>query len=113
MGDARTTAGAADPVMRNAFPSGMNGQIVVAMDKAGILQQSGLKAEFDSFQYGPPMMEALAAGSIDAGGTSLMPVALYTTKVPADLKIVAIVCPSSPSPMVDSDSVMTPAVAPA
>ena len=51
----------------------MNGQIVVAMDKAGIAQKDGLDAEFTSFQYGPPMMEGLAAGSIDAVVTSLMP----------------------------------------
>src|SRR5260370_41717707 len=67
IGDAPTTAGAAGPGMRIAFPSGMNGPIVVAMDTAGILQQSGLKAEFDSFQYGPPLMEALSAGAIHAG----------------------------------------------
>jgi ABC-type glycerol-3-phosphate transport system substrate-binding protein len=46
-----TSAMAAEPVMRIAFPSGMNGQIVVTMAKAGIAQQSGLKAKFDSFQY--------------------------------------------------------------
>src|SRR5258708_26114469 len=93
IGDAPTTAGAADPVMRIAFPSGMNGQIVVAMDKAGILQQSGLKAEFDSFQYGPPMMEALAAGSIDAAGTSLVPGTLYATHVAPDVTSIVIQTP--------------------
>ena len=107
IGDAPTTAGAADPVMRIAFPSGMNGQIVVAMDKAGIAQQSGLKAEFNSFQYGPLMMEALAAGSIDAVVTSLMPVTSYAAKVPGDVKIVAMVGQSSHSLMVDKDSGMT------
>src|SRR5258708_28271488 len=84
IGDAPTTAGAADPVMRIAFPSGMNGEIVVAMDKAGILQQSGLKAEFDSFQYGPPMMAALAAGSLHWGVTAPHPVAFYPHKAPPD-----------------------------
>ncbi len=102
-----TVAGAADPVMRIAFPSGMNGQIVVAMDKAGIAQESGFKAEFDSFQYGPPMMEALAAGSIDAVVTSLMPVTAYATKLPGDVKIVAMVGQSSHSLMVDKDSGIT------
>jgi ABC-type nitrate/sulfonate/bicarbonate transport system substrate-binding protein len=97
-------ANAADPAMRIAFPSGMNGQIVVAMDKAGIARQSGLKAEFDSFQYGPPMMEALAAGSIDAVVTSLMPVTAYAAKIPGDVKIVAMVGQSSHSLMVDKDS---------
>ena len=91
-----TMAAAADAVMRIAFPSGMNGQIVVAMDKAGIAGESGFKAEFDSFQYGPPMMEALAAGSIDAVVTSLMPVTAYAAKIPGDVKIVAMVGQSSP-----------------
>ena len=49
------------PPMRIAFPSGMNGQIVVTMDKAGIAKKNGLDATFMPFQYGPPMMEALAA----------------------------------------------------
>ena len=75
-----TIAGAADPEMRIAFPSGMNGQIVVTMEKAGIAEQSGIRARFESFQYGPPMMEALAAGSIDAVVTSLMPVTSYASK---------------------------------
>ena len=95
---------AAAPVMRIAFPSGMNGQIVVTMDKAGIAQQSGFKAEYDSFQYGPPMMEALAAGSIDAVVTSLMPVTAYASKLPGDIKIVAMVGQSSHALMVDKDS---------
>jgi ABC-type nitrate/sulfonate/bicarbonate transport system substrate-binding protein len=99
-----TSAIAAEPVMRIAFPSGMNGQIVVTMDKAGIAQQSGLKAKFDSFQYGPPMMEALAAGSIDAVVTSLMPVTSYAAKIPGDIKIVAMVGQSSHSLMVDKSS---------
>lgn len=97
-------ANAAEPVMRIAFPSGMNGQIVVTMDKAGIAQQSGLKAQFDSFQYGPPMMEALAAGSIDAVVTSLMPVTSYASKISGDVKIVAMVGQSSHSLMVDKSS---------
>lgn len=99
-----TVAGAADPVMRIAFPSGMNGQIVVAMDKAGIAEQSGFRAEFAPFQYGPPMMEALAAGSIDAVVTSIMPVTAYAAKIPDDVKIVAMVGQSSHSLMVDKSS---------
>ena len=98
------TARASSPVMRIAFPSGMNGQIVVTMEKAGIAEQSGFKAEFNSFQYGPPMMEALAAGSIDAVVTSLMPVTAYAAKIPGDIKIVAMVGQSSHSLMVDNSS---------
>lgn len=98
-----TIAGAADSEMRIAFPSGMNGQIVVTMERAGIAEQSGIKARFESFQYGPPMMEALAAGSIDAVVTSLMPVTSYASKIPGDIRIVAMVGQSSHSLMVDKD----------
>jgi ABC-type nitrate/sulfonate/bicarbonate transport system substrate-binding protein len=98
-----------DAPIRIAFPSGMNGQIVIAMEKAGIAEKVGLKAEYTSFQYGPPMMEALASGAIDAVVTSLMPVTSYAAKVPGDIKIVAMVGQSSHSLMVGKDSgVSTP-----
>ncbi len=90
--------------MRIAFPSGMNGQLVIAMEKAEIAKKNGLDATFASFQYGPPMMEALAAGSIDAVVTSLMPVTSYAAKVPGDVKIVAMLGHSSHSLMVGKDS---------
>jgi len=90
--------------LRVAFPSGMNGQIVVTMDKAGIAKRHGLDATFTEFQYGPPMMEALAAGSIDAIVTSLMPVTAYAAKLPGDVKIVAMLGHSSYSLMVAKDS---------
>jgi len=83
--------GSADEPMRIAFPSGMNGEVVVTMNKAGLASRNGLNAEFSAFQYGPPMMEALAAGAIDAVVTSMMPVASYAAKVPGDIKIVAMV----------------------
>ena len=97
-------AAADDGPMRIAFPSGMNGQLVVTMDKAGIAQKNGLKAEVNSFQYGPPMMEALASGSIDAVVTSLMPVTSYASKLPGDVKIVAMLGHSSHSLMVAKES---------
>ncbi len=99
------------PRIRIAFPSGMNGQIVVAMDKAGIARKHGLDAEFTSFQYGPPMMEGLAAGSIDAVVTSLMPVTSYAAKIPGDVRIVAMVGRSSHSLMVGKDSAVDAAAA--
>ena len=99
--DMLTVAAAAAPEMRIAFPSGMNGQIVVTMEKAGIAEQTGMKAQFEAFQYGPPMMEALAAGSIDAVVTSLMPVTSYASKIPGDIRVVAMVGQSSHSLMVD------------
>jgi ABC-type nitrate/sulfonate/bicarbonate transport system substrate-binding protein len=104
---AQPPAGAAEPSIRIAFPSGMNGQVVVAMEKAGIARQHGLSAQFSSFQYGPPMMEALAAGSIDAVVTSLMPVTSYAAKLPGDIKIVAMAGQSSHALLVDKDSPIT------
>ncbi|TCT05154.1 ABC transporter substrate-binding protein [Aquabacter spiritensis] len=100
-------AAAADDPIRIAFPSGMNGQIVVTMEKAGIAKEAGLDATFAAFQYGPPMMEALAAGSIDAVVTSLMPVTSYAAKLPGDVKIVAMLGQSSHSLMVAKDSPVT------
>ena len=97
-----------DAPMRIAFPSGMNGQIVVTMEKAGIAKKNGLNARFASFQYGPPMMEALAAGSIDAVVTSLMPVTSYAAKMPGDVKVVAMLGKSSHSLMVAKDSPGSP-----
>jgi len=104
------TASADSASIRIAFPSGMNGQIVVTMDKAGIAEKEGLAPTFTEFQYGPPMMEALAAGSIDAVVTSLMPVTTYAAKIPGDVKVVAMLGHSSYSLMVAKDSAV---VAPA
>jgi len=98
---------AESPGIRIAFPSGMNGQIVVTMDKAGIAKKEGLAPTFTEFQYGPPMMEALAAGSIDAVVTSLMPVTTYAAKIPGDVKVVAMLGHSSYSLMVANDSTVT------
>lgn len=97
-------AGAETAPIRIAFPSGMSGQLVIAMEKAEIAKKNGLQATFSSFQYGPPMMEALAAGSIDAVVTSLMPVTSYASKMPGDVKIVAMLGHSSHSLMVAKDS---------
>lgn len=95
---------AADPKIRIAFPSGMNGQITVAMDKAKIAAKHGLDAEFVPFQYGPPMMEALASGSVDAVVTSLMPVTSFSSKLPGSAKIVAALGNSTHSLMVGKGS---------
>jgi ABC-type nitrate/sulfonate/bicarbonate transport system substrate-binding protein len=74
------------------------------MDKAGIAKDNGLEPTFTPFQYGPPMMEALVAGSVDAVVTSLMPVTSYSSKLPGDVKIVAMLGNSSHSLMVGKDS---------
>src|SRR5882672_4379274 len=100
-------ASAQEGRMRIAFPSGMNGQIIVTMEKAKIAEKNGLAAQFASFQYGPPMMEALAAGSIDAVVTSLMPVTSYASKLPGDVKVVAMLGHSSHSLLVAKDGGVT------
>lgn len=96
-----------DVPIRIAFPSGMNAQVVIAMQKAGLAEKAGLKAEYTPFQYGPPMMEALASGALDAIVTSLMPVTSYAAKVPGDIKIVAMVGQSSYSLLVAEDSTIS------
>jgi ABC-type nitrate/sulfonate/bicarbonate transport system substrate-binding protein len=104
VGSAANPSLAKDPPMRISFPSGMNGQIVVVMDKAEIAKKNGLDPTFTSFQYGPPMMEALAAGSIDAVVTSLMPITSYSSRLPGDVKVVAMLGHSSHSLMVGRES---------
>ena len=90
--------------IRIAFPSGMNGQIIVTMREAGIAAKHDLDAEFLSFQYGPPMMEALASGNVDAVVTSLMPITSFASKAPGKIKVVAALGNSSHSLMVAQDS---------
>lgn len=104
-------AAADDASIRIAYPSGMNAQVVIAMEKAGIAEKAGLKPEYTAFQYGPPMMEALASGAIDTVVTSLMPITSYAVKVPGGIKIVAMVGQSSHSLLVAKDSGITTAEA--
>lgn len=96
--------GAAPVKIRIAYPSGMNGQIPVVMERAAIARKHGLDAEFVFFQYGPPMMEALASGHIDAVVTSLMPVTTFLFRQPNAAVIVASLGKSSYSLMVPKDS---------
>lgn len=101
-------ASAADGVapvkIRIAYPTGMNGQIPVVMERAAIAKKHGLDAEFVFFQYGPPMMEALASGHIDAVVTSLMPVATFISRQPNAAVVVASLGRSTYSLMVPKDS---------
>lgn len=90
--------------IRIAFPSGMNGRLCVVMEKAGIARKHGLDAQFTAFQNGPPMMEALVAGSVDAVVTSPMPVTTYAAKAPGDVKIVALLGQSSYALIVAKES---------
>lgn len=96
--------GSAPLKIRIAYPSGMNGQITVAMERAGLAQKHGLDAEFIFFQYGPPMMEALASGHVDAVVTSLMPVTTFLSRQPNAATVVASLGSSSYSLMVPKDS---------
>lgn len=102
-GLAAAPAHAADKI-RIAYPSGMNGQIPVVMEKAEIAKRHGLDAEFVFFQYGPPMMEALASGHVDAVITSLMPVTTFLSRQPNAATIIATLGSSSYSLMVPKDS---------
>lgn len=102
---AASESDAAPPIkLRIAYPSGMNGQIPVVMEKAGIAKKHGIDPEYIFFQYGPPMMEALASGHVDAIITSLMPVATFVSRQPNAAVIVAGLGSSSYSLMVPKNS---------
>lgn len=101
---AAAAAEAAPIKIRIAYPSGMNGQIPVVMERTGIAKKHGLDAEFVFFQYGPPMMEALASGHIDAVVTSLMPVTTFLSRQPDAAVVVASLGRSSYSLMVPKNS---------
>lgn len=90
--------------IRIAYPSGMNGQIPVVMERADIAKQYKLDAEYAFFQNGPPMMEALASGNVDAVITSLMPITSFLSKQPGKAVVVAQLGASSHSLMVPKDS---------
>ena len=101
---AASESDAAPIKLRIAYPSGMNGQIPVVMEKTGIAKKHGIDAEYVFFQYGPPMMEALASGHVDAIITSLMPVATFVSRQPDAAVIVAGLGSSSYSLMVPKNS---------
>ena len=90
--------------IRIGYPSGMNGQVPVVLNKAGIAAKHGLDAEFTAFQYGPPMMEGLASGQLDAVVTSFLPPFNLSVKAPGSVKFVAGLGGSSHSLLVSKDS---------
>lgn len=90
--------------IRIAYPSGMNGQIPVVMERAGIAKKHGLDAEYSFFQYGPPAMEAFVSGRVDAVITSLMPITTLLSKQPDSAEVVATLGQSSHTLMVAKDS---------
>jgi len=96
---------AAEPTsIRIGYPSGMNGQVPVVLNKAGIADKHNLKAEFTAFQYGPPMMEGLVSGQLDAVVTSFLPPLSLSAKAPGTVKFVATLGQSSHSLLVPKDS---------
>lgn len=90
--------------IRIAYPSGMNGIYPTTMERAGIARKYGFDPEFTFFQNGPPMMEALASGKLDAVITSLMPVTSFLSRQPGKAVIIAQLGHSSHSLMVDRNS---------
>lgn len=95
---------AADLKIHVAYPTGMNGQIPVVMERTGIAREHGFDAEYTMFQNGPPMMEALASGNVDAVITSLMPITTFLSRQPGRALVVAQLGASSHSLMVGKDS---------
>lgn len=76
-------AHAADPIpIRIAYPQALNGQIPLVLDKSGIARNKDLDAQYTFFQNGPPMMEALAAGSVDVVVSSFQPFTTFLAKQP-------------------------------
>jgi ABC-type nitrate/sulfonate/bicarbonate transport system substrate-binding protein len=90
--------------IRIGYPSGLNAQIPIVMDKAGIAAKHQLEASFTGFQNGPPMMEALVSGQLDAVITSPLPPIILASKLPAEIAIVAALGHSSHSLLVPKDS---------
>lgn len=97
-------AHAEDTKIRIGYPSGMNGQVPVVLEKAGIAPKHQLAAEFTGFQYGPPMMEGLVSGQLDAVVTSFLPPLTLSAKAPGSIKFVATLGQSSHSLLVPKDS---------
>ncbi|MFA5495326.1 MAG: NrtA/SsuA/CpmA family ABC transporter substrate-binding protein [Porticoccaceae bacterium] len=90
--------------VRIAYPSGMNGQIPVVADRAGLADRNGLAASYNFFQNGPPMMEALASGNVDVVVSSYQPLTTYLLQQPGTVSIIANLGHSSYALMVDKES---------
>lgn len=90
--------------VRIGYPSGMNGQIPVVMQKADIAAKHHLDAQYTAFQYGPPMMEGLASGQLDVVVTSFLPPVSLSAKLPGSVKFIAQLGQSSHSLLVSKDS---------
>jgi ABC-type nitrate/sulfonate/bicarbonate transport system substrate-binding protein len=100
-------AAADETKIRIGYPSGLNAQIPIVMDKAGIAAMHGLEATFMGFQNGPPMMEGLVAGQLDAIVTSTLPPIVLASKLPGQIAVVAALGHSSHALLVRKDSPAT------
>ncbi len=101
------SAFAEEPKIRIGYPSGLNAQIPIVMDKAGLAAKHQLDATFTGFQNGPPMMEALVSGQLDAVITSPLPPIVLSSKLPGTIAIVAALGNSSHSLLVSKTSTAT------
>lgn len=90
--------------IRIGYPSGMNGQVPVVLQKAELAKNHNLDAEFTGFQFGPPLMEGLASGQLDAVVSSFIPPFNLAIKSPGSIKFVASLGQSSHSLLVPKDS---------
>jgi ABC-type nitrate/sulfonate/bicarbonate transport system substrate-binding protein len=97
-------AAAEEARIRIGYPSGLNAQIPIVMDKAGIAGKNGLEATFTGFQNGPPMMEGLVAGQLDAVITSPLPPIILASKLPDQIVVIAALGHSSHALLVGKDS---------
>jgi ABC-type nitrate/sulfonate/bicarbonate transport system substrate-binding protein len=104
---AEKPAFAEDAQIRIGYPSGLNAQIPIVMDRAGLAATHQLKATFTGFQNGPPMMEALVSGQLDAVITSPLPPIVLSAKLPGTIAIVAALGNSSHSLLVSKTSTAT------
>jgi ABC-type nitrate/sulfonate/bicarbonate transport system substrate-binding protein len=101
---ANPAASAEEAKIRIGYPSGLNAQIPIVMDKAGLGAKHQLDATFTGFQNGPPMMEALVSGQLDAVITSPLPPIVLTSKLPGTIAIVATLGNSSHALLVSKTS---------
>ncbi|MDR1648424.1 MAG: NrtA/SsuA/CpmA family ABC transporter substrate-binding protein [Zoogloeaceae bacterium] len=90
--------------IRIAYPQALNGQIPLVLDKSGIAKKKGLDAQYTFFQNGPPMMEALAAGSVDVVVSSYQPFATFISRQPGKAVPVANLGHASYSLLVPKDA---------
>jgi ABC-type nitrate/sulfonate/bicarbonate transport system substrate-binding protein len=90
--------------LRFGYPLAVNGEIPIAMERAGIAQKWGFSGEFISFQNGPAMFEAFAGGRLDVVMTSILPALVFMSKVPGDFRILAVPGRSTSSLLVGKHS---------